>query len=231
MVPPLLIPIVGKNPGQPLAGSRKTAAMGCGSPSTLGKRSWESATAAAPSASAGGRPFLTFPHLTTPRQGESFFSMPPCRQSPGQTLPEFGHDTQPRLGPNTDDGMEPTAFSLAGLPPPEAHTKAPTRQQTRKSPPEGMLMDAFVGDQGFLTGSVVRQTAKPSISLFPSLHQPPQPSRVTATLDLLPPPGFSLLFPPPVSSRPPQDSGGEDLGVMLGLSRQAAGPEGNGGSL
>uniref|UniRef100_A0A0G4FY49 Uncharacterized protein n=1 Tax=Chromera velia CCMP2878 TaxID=1169474 RepID=A0A0G4FY49_9ALVE len=231
MVPPPLIPIVEKAPGQPPAGSRETAAAGCGSPSTLGKRNWESATAAAPSASAGGRPYLTFPHLTALRQGESVFSTPLCRQSPEQTLFEFGHDMQPRLGPDTDDGTEPTALSLAGLPPLGARTEAPIRQQTREGPPKGTLMDAFVGDRGFFMGSAVHQTAEPSVSLSPSLHQPPQPSRVTATPDPLPPPGSSLLFPPPVSSRSPQDSGGEDSGAMLGLSRQAAALEGNGGSL
>uniref|UniRef100_A0A0G4F5C9 Uncharacterized protein n=1 Tax=Chromera velia CCMP2878 TaxID=1169474 RepID=A0A0G4F5C9_9ALVE len=186
MVPPPLIPIVEKAPGQPPA---------------------------------GGRPYLTFPHLTASTQGESVFSTPPRRQSSGQTLPEFGHDTQPRLGPNTNDDTEPTALSLAGLPPLGARTEAPTKQQTREGPPEGMLMDAFVGDRGFFTGSAVPQTAEPSVSLSPPLHQPPQPSKVTATPDPLPPPGPSLLFLPPVSSRPPQDSGGEDLGAMLGLGR------------
>uniref|UniRef100_A0A0G4GFD8 Uncharacterized protein n=1 Tax=Chromera velia CCMP2878 TaxID=1169474 RepID=A0A0G4GFD8_9ALVE len=170
MVPPHLIPIVRKAPGQPPAESREAAAVGCGSLSTLGKRSWESVAAAALSASAGGRPFLTFPHLTAPRQSESVFLTPPRRQSPGQTLPEFGHDTQPRLGSNTNNSTEPTALSLVGLPPPGARTKAPTRQQMDEGPPEGMLMDAFVRDRGFLTSSAIPQTVEPPVSLSPPLH-------------------------------------------------------------
>uniref|UniRef100_A0A0K6S870 CHAT domain-containing protein n=1 Tax=Chromera velia CCMP2878 TaxID=1169474 RepID=A0A0K6S870_9ALVE len=45
---------------------------------------------------------------------------------------------------------------------------------------------------------------------------------MTATPDPLPSPGSSLLFLLPISSRPPQDSGGEDSGAMLGLSRFAS---------